>query len=157
MDSMSKTSFRISMKYLKSLGKDHEISKDFGDSDTEGIDEASIIGVVRNMPFRIRGSSVTFRQDFWVTLDDVADIVFGWRFMKNNFNLLFGKAYEMVARTTSAISNIVSPLPGTFMDIATKTQSRVSDFMGGDSSIPPPPYSLFSVFAPDFSGGPNIL
>jgi hypothetical protein len=150
MDSRSNSSFRISMRYLTALGKEHEISSNFEAPDGN---DASIIGIVRNLPFRVKGTSVTFRQDFLVTLEDVADIVFGWRFMTSQFDLLFGR----IINTTSRIGNAVSALPGKFTDIATKAQSQVSDFMGSSSLIPPPPYSLYSVFAPDFSGGPNML
>lgn len=146
MDSLSETPFRISMRYLRALGKVHEMSTNF---EHPNGNDASIVGVVKNMPFRVKGTSVTLRQDFWVTLDDVADVLFGWRFMKNHFDLLFGKIRDAIVGTTSMIGNVVSALPGKFMDIATKAQSRVPDLMASPS-VPPPPYSLFSVFAPDF-------
>jgi hypothetical protein len=147
------------MRYLKTLGKEHEMSTRFKDP---SIDDRSgrmmgFQGIVRNMPFRIRGTSITFRKDFYVsdTLDDLVDVVFGWRFMASEFKLLFEKTGRMFGAARDMLSGYASPLmsplreaaklPGKIVDLVAEAGRQTMDYFNGGKPDPSPPYSLEDV------------
>jgi hypothetical protein len=73
--------------YLRSIGKEHEISTQLEDLDSFSIGDRKPEGIVRNLSFRLRGTSVTFQKEFYVfeMLDNLVDVVFGWQSMAGDF------------------------------------------------------------------------
>ncbi|KAF7524529.1 hypothetical protein G7054_g11407 [Neopestalotiopsis clavispora] len=62
-------------------------------------------GIVRNVQFRLRGTSVTIHRDFWVcdALNDVVPIMIGASFIAEHFDLLFEKAMECICKAKECI------------------------------------------------------
>lgn len=93
LDSSSELPFCISDKYLKQQQRGPDIDIDLTAEERQKFTDnpTQVSGIIRNLPFRVRGTSRTFFQDFIVTraLDDVADIVIGWKFIWEEFKLLF--------------------------------------------------------------------
>jgi len=72
------------------------MSCDFKDPDLHSISghKTRMNGIVRNMSFRIKGSSITLHKDFYVSdmLDDFVDVIFGWEFMCNEAKHILNKS-----------------------------------------------------------------
>ncbi|KAJ9604041.1 metalloprotease [Cladophialophora chaetospira] len=85
----------MSSRYAKEIGRYDDISKDFVDPCLQSISGhiTPVIGILRNMPFRLKGTSVTFHRDFWIcdAIDSVVDVMVGASFIAENFKLLFDK------------------------------------------------------------------
>ena len=81
MNSRSKISFCMSLRYLKSIGREHEMSTDFEDPSPPGVGgrKTRVQGILRNMSFRVKGTPVRFCRDFHVTdmFDNVLDVILG--------------------------------------------------------------------------------
>ena len=88
----------MSLRYAIQLGRYHEISFDFVDPCMRSVSghRVRVYGVLRNVVFRLRGTSVTFMRNFFIceALDDMIDIMFGANFIKDQFKLLFEKIKE---------------------------------------------------------------
>lgn len=85
----------MASQYAKELGRFEDISQDFEGGSLKCISGHSIpiIGILRNVIFRIKGTSVTFRRDFYIcdAINNVVDVMFGASFIKDHFRLLFEK------------------------------------------------------------------
>lgn len=83
----------MSKRCAQTLGIYNRISYDFTDPCLHSISghETRVIGKLHKVTFRLKGSSVTFRKDFWVcdAIDDIVDVMIGARFIKNQFRMLF--------------------------------------------------------------------
>lgn len=79
LDSLSKTPFCISLRYLKKLGKEHDLLTDLSEAESSSMRGRKVYGIVRNLAFRVKGTSSNSKKDFVVTdvHDDLVDVVFG--------------------------------------------------------------------------------
>jgi hypothetical protein len=61
--------------------------------------EIQVDGILRNMVFNLRGSTVTYRRDVFVCsqLNEWTDMVAGAKFMAEAFAVLFSKSKKMFA------------------------------------------------------------
>lgn len=88
----------MSARYAKELGRQHDIDQDFADPCLRSISGhlTPITGILRDVVFRLKGTSVTFRRDFYIcdAIDDMVDIMFGASFITENFKLLFEKVKD---------------------------------------------------------------
>jgi hypothetical protein len=59
----------------------------------------AVKGILRNVQFRLKGSSVTFCRNFWVcdAINDMIDIMIGANFIERNLRILFEKAKSTFA------------------------------------------------------------
>jgi hypothetical protein len=151
MDSLSDMHFCISLRYLKKIGKEREMSTDLTDSNLFDTCGGKVQGIVRNMAFRVKGTSITFRKDFFMTdmLDDLVNVVFGWSFMASEFNLLFEKASDIFSDSITGIKDAISGFHTKVAKVASAVRGRASDFISPTPS-PSPPYSLCDMLAPVF-------
>ena len=149
------TPFCISEKYLKQQGRGHEINVNITDDERQSAsdDQLDIAGIIRKFPFRVKGTSRVFFQDFIVSkaLDDVADMVIGWQFMWEEFKLLFDKVRENI---TGVFGEVVSNFSSKIVKVSSALRNRAAEFISRAPS-PSPPYSLCDVFEPDFTVRPN--
>jgi hypothetical protein len=161
MDSTSSIPCCMSMKYLRELGLEAHLSTDFDDprliSTGLGGEKAKLTGIVRDIAFRLKGASATFRGDFYVStaLDWMYDILFGWQFMCSEAAGVIEKAQDVYRDAKAFLRNAASTLVERMGDIVTETQRRVSDFVGS-VSLPPPPYSLVNVLEGDYLITPRV-
>ncbi|KAK5674418.1 metalloprotease [Elasticomyces elasticus] len=85
----------MSARYARQLGREDQISSDFEDPCLSSISGHStpVIGILRDVSFRLKRTSVTFKRDFFVcdAIDQLADIMFGAHFLKDHLHLLFEK------------------------------------------------------------------
>lgn len=85
----------MSSRYATEIGLDQKISRDFVDPCLRSISGhiTPVVGILRNVHFRLKGTSVTFSRDFWVcdAIDSVVDIMIGASFIAENFKLLFDR------------------------------------------------------------------
>ena len=155
LDSSFNTPFCISEKYLKQQGRGHEIDANITDEERRSIsdDQLDIAGIIRKFPFRVKGTSRVFFQDFIVSkaVDDVADMVIGWQFMWQEFKLLFDNVREKVA---GVIGEVVSKFSSKIANVSSTLRNRAAELISRAPS-PSPPYSLCDVFEPDFTVRPN--
>ncbi|MCJ1313075.1 hypothetical protein MMC25_006752, partial [Agyrium rufum] len=83
----------MGLRYAKELGREHEIDRAFSDPCLRSISGhlTPITGILRDVVFRLKGSSKTFRRDFYIcdAIDDMVDIMFGASFIKEQFKMLF--------------------------------------------------------------------
>ena len=88
----------MSARYAKDIGKFSSISSDFSDPCLQSVSGHStpVIGILRDLRFRLKGSSVTFIRDFYVcdAIDGLVDIMAGAEFIKEQFKLLFGRVRQ---------------------------------------------------------------
>lgn len=88
----------MSSQYAKELGRYQDISQDFVDPCLRSISGhlTPVAGILRDVLFRLKGTSVTFKRDFFIcdAIDGLVDIMFGASFIKNQFKLLFERAKE---------------------------------------------------------------
>ncbi|KAI1456511.1 hypothetical protein F4805DRAFT_458717 [Annulohypoxylon moriforme] len=91
----------MSSHCARELGILNNMSTDFDDPCLRSISghSTAVKGILRNVQFRLKGSSVTFRRNFWVcdAIDGIVDVMIGANFIKDNFKLLFEKAKECVS------------------------------------------------------------
>jgi hypothetical protein len=84
----------MSTRCAKNLGLFSEVSTDFTDPDMQDLtgNITRFIGILRDVPFRLKGTSVTIRRDFLVTdaIDDLADIFLGNQFIEQYLGLVIG-------------------------------------------------------------------
>ena len=89
----------MSSRYVKSLGKEDEISHDFEDPDLRDVsgNKTPVDGVLRDQSFRMSGTSVTFIRDVYITktIDDIVDVMASVNFICAHFKLLFGKIKDL--------------------------------------------------------------
>ena len=149
------TPFCISEKYLKQQGRGPDIDANITDVERHSVSEnqLDIAGIIRNFPFRVKGTSRVFFQDFIVSkaLDDVVDMVIGWQFMLEEFRLLFDNVREKVA---GVFGEVVSNFSSKIAKVFSALRNRASELISRSPS-PSPPYSLCDVFEPDFTVRPN--
>lgn len=85
----------MSSRYAKEIGMYLDISEDFVDPYMRSISghHTPVTGVLRNVRFRLKGTSITFIRDFYVcdAIDGLVDIMIGASFIKNQLKLLFEK------------------------------------------------------------------
>jgi hypothetical protein len=78
-----------------------QISRDFKDPGMMSVSghEIRADGVLRNMVFNLKGSTITYRRDVFVCsqLNGWTDIVAGAKFIAEQFAVLFSKAKKMFA------------------------------------------------------------
>jgi len=113
-------------------------------------DQMQVSGIIRKLPFRIRGTSRTFFQDFIVAkaLDDVADTVIGWQFMWQEFGLLFEDVRD---KLTGSFNGAVSSFSEKISSLSCELRRRAAEFLPSSTPWPPPPpHSLCNVFDRDF-------
>lgn len=88
----------MSSHYAKEIGRYQDISKDFVDPCMRSISghHTTVTGVLRNVVFRLKGTSATFIRDFYVcdAIDGLVDIMIGASFIRDQFKLLFEKVKE---------------------------------------------------------------
>jgi hypothetical protein len=88
----------MSSQYAKELGRHGDISQDFIDPCLRSISGhlTPVTGILRDVVFRLKGTSVTFKRDFFVcdAIDGMVDLMFGAHFIKNQFKLLFERVKE---------------------------------------------------------------
>lgn len=88
----------MSTRYVKELGRYQDISKDFVDPYMRSISghHTTVTGILRNVTFRLKGTSATFIRDFYVcdAIDGLVDVMMGASFIKDHFKLLFEKVKE---------------------------------------------------------------
>ncbi|KAI0556221.1 hypothetical protein F4679DRAFT_578341 [Xylaria curta] len=91
----------MSAHCAKDLGLFDRLSTDFDDPCLQSISghSTAILGVLRNVQFRLKSSSVTFCRDFWVceSLNNIVDVMIGANFIKDNFKMLFEKVKDCVS------------------------------------------------------------
>ncbi|KAI0863821.1 hypothetical protein F4860DRAFT_511711 [Xylaria cubensis] len=91
----------MSAHCARDLGLFDRLSTDFDDPCLQSISghSTAVLGVLRNVQFRLKGSSVTFRRDFWVceSLNNIVDVMIGANFIKDNFKMLFEKVKDCVS------------------------------------------------------------
>jgi hypothetical protein len=155
LDSSFDTPFCISEKYLKQQGRGHDIDANITDDERRSVsdDQLDIAGVIRKFPFRVKGTSRVFFQDFIVSkaLDNVADMVIGWQLMWEEFKLLFDNVRENIA---GVFGEVVSNFSSKIAKVSSALRNRASEILSRAHS-PSPPYSLCDVFEPDFTVMPN--
>lgn len=85
----------MSSRYAKEIGLEKDISTDFEDPCLRSISGhiTPVTGIIRDVHFRLRGTSITFYRDFWIcdALDSVVDIMLGASFIAENFKHLFDR------------------------------------------------------------------
>lgn len=145
----------MSMTYLRELGLPSQMSIEFEDPGQvdigAGRQKVKMTGIVRNVSFRIRGSSMILRGDFPVSelLDSIYDVLFGWQFMCNEAAKIVEMAQKVYQWTKAFISMAMSSVSAKIDKEVGKFQRRVSEFGSHENLPPPPPYSLVSVFRGD--------
>ncbi|KAK3652932.1 metalloprotease [Elasticomyces elasticus] len=92
------TGMIMSSLYAKTIGRYDDISTDFEEPNLTSISghHTPVEGILRDVYFRPKGSSVTLRGDFFVcgAINGLVDIMFGAHFLKDNLCLFFKKAKE---------------------------------------------------------------
>jgi hypothetical protein len=164
MDSTCAVPRCISMRCLEQLGLTSRLSSDFEDPGSIGTgmagQQAKVIGIVRDISFRIQGSSTTFKGDIYISesLDSFYDILFGWEFMCNEAADILEKVHKVYREARAFVGRAVSAVSAKIGKVASEVQTRVSDFVNGTlSPPPPPPYSLVNVLEGDFLVTPRLL
>ena len=100
LDSQFKASddFVMTSDYAKGLGRAHEIEYDFEEDQFQSIagHPIQVTGILRNVPFRMMGSSVTLIRDFYIcdALEGWANVFFGSNFMSRVLPKLFKTAKD---------------------------------------------------------------
>ncbi|KAJ5557068.1 hypothetical protein N7494_000983 [Penicillium frequentans] len=88
----------MSSQYAKDISRYQDISQDFDDPCLRSISghPTPVKGILRDVTFRLKGASVTFKRDFFIcdAIDGLADIMFGANFIKNHFRVLFERVKE---------------------------------------------------------------
>jgi hypothetical protein len=88
----------MSSRYARELGRYQDISHEFADPCLRSISGhlTPVTGVLRDVVFRLKGTSVTFRRDFFIcdALDDLVDIMLGASFIRDHFKLFFERVRE---------------------------------------------------------------
>ncbi|MCJ1270266.1 hypothetical protein MMC22_010162 [Lobaria immixta] len=88
----------MSSQYAKELGRYQDISQDFVDPCLRSISGhlTPVAGILRDVSFRLKGTSVTFMRDFFIcdAIDGLVDIMFGASFIRNQFKLFFERVKE---------------------------------------------------------------
>jgi hypothetical protein len=91
----------MSEHWANENGKLSQISKDFKDPGMQSVSGHKMLidGILRNVVFNLRGSTVTYRRDVYVCkqLNGWADMVIGAKFMAGQFAVLFSKVKKMFA------------------------------------------------------------
>ncbi|KAK5718701.1 metalloprotease [Elasticomyces elasticus] len=94
------TGMIMSSLYAKTFGRYEDISTDFEEPNLTSISghHTPVEGILRDVYFRPKGSSVTLRGDFFVcdAINGLVDIMFGAHFLKDNLCLFFKKAKESI-------------------------------------------------------------
>lgn len=139
------------MRYIKKIGKEHDILANVKEDDLRNMGGHTFHGVIRNWAFRVRGRSKTLHRDFVVTdiVDDLVDVVSGWRFMATEFGVLFEKAITIISDSFIGVGNAVFNFSKKVAKIASAVQRQVTDCISRAPS-PSPPYSLCDALAPNF-------
>ncbi|KAK8016227.1 hypothetical protein PG993_014416 [Apiospora rasikravindrae] len=104
----------MSATYAKQIGRYDDISTEFEDPgllDVSG-QQTPMRGILKDVAFRLKGCSTTFRRDFYVS-DLVgngalagADIVFGAKFMRDHFAMLFQRLYEGAISVSTGLKSM---------------------------------------------------
>lgn len=88
----------MSSQYAKDISRYQDISQDFDDPCLRSISghPTPVKGILRDVTFRLKGASVTFKKDFFIcdAIDGLADIMFGANFITNHFRVLFERVKE---------------------------------------------------------------
>lgn len=91
----------MSSQYAQELGRYQDISQDFVDPCLRSISGhmTPVTGILRDVVFRLKGTSVTFKRDFFIcdAIDGMVDIMFGASFIKNQFKLFFERAKDCIS------------------------------------------------------------
>ena len=89
----------MSSQYAKELGRCQDISQDFVNPCLRSISGhlTPVMGILRDVVFRLKGTSVTFKRDFLIcdAIDGMVDIMFGASFIKDQFKLLFERVKDL--------------------------------------------------------------
>lgn len=88
----------MSKHCMKELGLQHQMSTNFVDPCLQSISghSTAVVGILRNVSFRLKGSSVTFTRDFWVcdAIDKIVDIMISASFLKSHLQDFFGRCKQ---------------------------------------------------------------
>jgi hypothetical protein len=103
LDSQCHIPLIVSRRWVIEAGREAEISTDFKAPPSWSISghAMTFTGIIRNMVFNPKGSTVTYRRDFLVCdqLDAFTDFLIGAKFMLEQWSVLFnfGKMKRMIA------------------------------------------------------------
>jgi hypothetical protein len=85
----------MSARYAEQVHGGRGISTDFQDPYMRSVSGhvTPMRGIIRDVVFRLKGTSVTLTRDVWVcdALDNIVDVMFGAQFIKEQFTLLFSR------------------------------------------------------------------
>jgi uncharacterized protein with von Willebrand factor type A (vWA) domain len=88
----------MSARYAEQMNSGRNISTDFQDPCMRSVSGhiTPMSGIIRDMVFRLKGTSVTLKRDVWVcdALDNIVDVMLGAQFIKEQFHLLFSRVKE---------------------------------------------------------------
>ena len=88
----------MSAHYAHTIGRCQEISKAFVDPKMRSVSghRVPVVGILRDVAFRFKGTSITFSRDFYVcdAIDNMVDVMIGAKFVKDHVKLLFEKVKE---------------------------------------------------------------
>ncbi|KAI0901161.1 hypothetical protein F4806DRAFT_492050 [Annulohypoxylon nitens] len=91
----------MSSHCARELGIMDKMSTNFEDPCLQSISghSTTVKGILRNVQFRLKGSSVTFSRSFWVcdAINGIVDVMIGANFIKDNFKMLFEKVKEFAS------------------------------------------------------------
>lgn len=103
LDSQCHIPLVVSRRWIVEAGREAEISTDFKAPTSMSVSghPMHFTGIIRNLVFNPKGSTVTYRRDFLVCdqLDAFADFLIGAKFMIKEWAVLFGfgKMKKMIA------------------------------------------------------------
>ena len=90
----------MSSHYAKETGLYQNISKDFTDPCMRAISghDVAVRGIIRNVRFRLKGTSFTFMRDFFICDAIDVDVMVGASFVQEQFHLFFEKVKKCFSR-----------------------------------------------------------
>lgn len=102
----------MSSQYAKELERYQDISRDFVDPCLQSISGhlTPVTGILRDVVFRLKGTSVTFKRDFYVcdAIDGLVDIMLGASFITNQFKLLFDRVKALGSGAKAALNTFAT-------------------------------------------------
>ncbi|KAH6667967.1 hypothetical protein B0J14DRAFT_175404 [Halenospora varia] len=101
LDSQCHIPFIVSEHWAQENGKMSDIIADFKDPGVQSVSghKLQLDGILRNMIFNVKGSTVSYRRDVYVCkqLNNWTDMIAGAKFMAEQFAVLFSKTKKMFA------------------------------------------------------------
>lgn len=91
----------MSARYARHVLQRTDMSTEYVDPFLHSVSghKTPISGVLRDVVFRLKGASVTFKRDIWVcdAIDGIVDVMLGAQFVAEHFNLLFARVKSLFA------------------------------------------------------------